>query len=85
MTGFLRSCFQHSLRKEEHLNRFSYSEFDATVLEERMIRHRQSKQERGEPSTSGLKDAKEEPAEEVSLDLENLQYSFYLHPSMDEE
>jgi hypothetical protein len=85
MTGFLRSCFRRFLREEEYLNRFFYSEFNVIVLEERKIHHGQSKQEHGEPSTSGLKDPKEEPVEEVLLDLENRRYSFFLHPSMDGE
>lgn len=70
MTGFLRSQFQRFLRKEEFLNRFFYSEFDAAVLEERKARRRQS----------GLKDPKEEPIDDMTLDLENRQYSFYLCP-----
>ena len=35
----------------------------------------------GETSMSGLKDPKEEPVEDVALDLENRRYNFFLRPS----
>ena len=85
MTGFLRSRFRHFLRREEFLNRFFYSEFDSAVLGGRRARREQSKQERGEPSTSRLRDPKEEPVEEMTLDLENRRYNFYLRPFAGEE
>jgi hypothetical protein len=85
MTGFLRSHFCRFLRRGESLNRFFYSEFDSAVLGERRARNEQSKQECGEPSTSGLRDPKEEPVEEMILDLENHRYNFYLHPLVGEE
>ena len=80
MTGFLRSPFRRYLRREEILNRFLYSEFDPSVLEEQKFHRKRSKGVDGWPSTSGLKDPKEEPVEDTTLDLENRQYSFYLRP-----
>ena len=80
MIGFLRSRFRRYLRKEGLLNRYFYSEFDLTILEEQRARHRYSEQNRGEPSTSGLKDPMEEPVKEMTLDLEDYRYSFYLRP-----
>ena len=71
MTRILRSCFRRFLRREEYFNRFFYSEIDVAMLEEQKIHHGESKRELEEPSMSGLKDSKEELAEEVSLDLEN--------------
>jgi hypothetical protein len=68
------------LRKEEFLNRFFYSKFDPTVLEERKARRERIKRDHGDPSTSSLKDPKEEPAKEMTLDLENRRYNFYLRP-----
>ena len=60
------------------LNRYFYSEFDPTILEKRRARCRHFEQNRGEPSGSGLKDSKEEMVEDMTLDLENHRYSFYL-------
>ena len=80
MTGFLRPHFRCFLRKEEFLNRFFYSKFDPTVLEGRKAHRERSERDRRVPSTSGLKDPKEEPGEEMMLDLENCRYSFYLCP-----
>ena len=85
MTGFLRPHFRCFLRKEEFLNRLFYLEFDPTVLEERKIHRGQSEQNCGEATMSGLKDPKEEPAEEMTLDLENHIYTYYLCPGMGEE
>ena len=85
MTGFLRSCFRRFLRREEFLNRFFYLEFDVSVMEERRTHRKQSKQEHGGASTSGLKDPKEKPAKEMTLDLENRTYCYYLRPRMGEE
>ena len=85
MIGFLRSRYRRFLRKEEFLNKFFYSEFDLAVLEERRTHHDQYKQERGVSSMPGLKDPKEEPVEEMALDLENRRYSFYLRPHVGEE
>ena len=76
MTCFLRSRFQRMLRKEEFLNRFFYSEFDLAILEERKAHREQSRQDRGEPSASSLRDPKEESTEEMALDLENHRYNF---------
>lgn len=80
MTGFLRSRFQWYLRREEFLNRFFYLKFDSSVMEEQKFHHKRSEGVGGRPSTSGLKDPKEEPVEDTTLDLENCQYSFYLCP-----
>ena len=85
MTGFLRSLYRRFLRKEEFLNKFFYSEFDFAILEERKTCHDQYKLECGVPLTPGLKDPKEEPVEEMTLDLENHSYSFYLRPHVGEE
>ena len=68
------------LRKEEVLNRFFYSYFDSVVLEGRRAHHEQSRWDHREPSSSGLRDPKEEPAKEMTLDLENRRYNFYLSP-----
>lgn len=59
------------LRKEEVLNRFFYLDFDPAVLEERKACREQSRQDRRKPSLSSLRDPKEEPIEEMTLDLEN--------------
>jgi hypothetical protein len=80
MTGFWRSCFRRFLRKHEFLYRFFYSEFDLIVLEKQKAERERSKWDCGEPLTSGLKDPKEEPVEEMMSDFENRQYNFYLHP-----
>lgn len=80
MTGFLRSQFRRYLRKEEFLNKFFNSDFDLSILEERKSHYKGSKSVDGWPSTSGLKDPKEEPVEDMILDLENHRYSFYLRP-----
>ena len=80
MTGFMRSRFWRFLSKEEFLNRFFYSEFDPTILEEQKIHHDQSKQDLGGSMTFGLKDPKEEPVVEMTLDLESRRYRFYLRP-----
>lgn len=69
------------LRKEEVLNRFFYSDFDSAVLEGIRAHHEQSRWDHREPSSSGLRDPKEEPAEEMTLDLENWWYNFYLRPT----
>ena len=69
MTGFLRSCFRRFLRREEFLNRFFYLEFDVSVMEERRTHRKQSKQERGGPLMSGLKDPKGEPTERDDFGL----------------
>jgi hypothetical protein len=84
MTGFLMSRFRCFLRKEEFLSRFFYSEFDAFILEDRKAHREQSEHDRGQPLASGLKDPKEEPVEEMIVDLENRRYSFYLRPRRDE-
>ena len=63
ITGFLRSRFRRFLRKEGFLNRLFYSKFGASVLEERKTHREQSKWGRGESSTSGLNNPKEELAE----------------------
>ena len=85
MTGFLRSRFRRFLRKEEFLCRFFYSEFDVSILEDQKIHREQSERDHGQSSSSNLKDPKEEPAEEMTIDLENRRYSFYLHPRRDKE
>ena len=85
MTGFLRSLYRRFLRKEEFLNKFFYSELDSAVLEERKTHRDQYKRQRGVPSTPDLKDPKEQPVEEMTLDLENRRYSFYLRPHVGEE
>ena len=71
MTGCLRSCFRRFLGKEEFLRRFVYSEFDASILEDRKTHHEQSKRDRGQSSASNLKDPKEELAKEMTMDFEN--------------
>ena len=71
------------LRKEEVLNRFFYSDFDSAVLGERRARREQSRRDHGEPSSSGLRDPKEEPTKEMILDLENWRCNFYLRPARD--
>ena len=71
MTGFLRSRFRRFLRKEEFLCRFLYSEFNASILEDRKTHHEQSERDCGQSSASNLKDPKGEPAKEMSIDLEN--------------
>ena len=81
MTGFLRSRFRRMLRKEEFLNRFFYLEFDPTVFKKHKAHHERIRRDHGDPSTSGLKYPKEEPAEEMTLDLENRRYNFYLRPT----
>jgi hypothetical protein len=81
MTGFLRPCFHRKLRKEEVLNRFFDSDFDPNILEEQRGRHEQSHGDRGEPSLSGLRDPNEDPIEDMTLDLENRRYNFYLRPA----
>jgi hypothetical protein len=43
MTGFLRSRFHRFLGKEGILNRFFYSEFDLTILEEQKVHREWSK------------------------------------------
>ena len=83
MIGFLRSRFRRFLRKEEFLCRFFYSEFDVSILEDRKIHREQSERDHGQSSSSNLKDPKEEPAEEMAIDLENHRYSFYLRPRRD--
>ena len=84
MIGFLRSRFWRYLQEDGLLNRYFYLEFDLTILEERRAQRRQSEQNHGEPSASGLKDPKEEPVEEMTLDLENRWYSFYVRPTRSE-
>jgi hypothetical protein len=84
MTGFLRLSFWHFLRKEEFLNRFFYLEFDASILDDRKAHHQRSECDRGQPSASSLNYPKEEPAKELTIDLENRRYSFYLRPRWDE-
>jgi hypothetical protein len=84
MTGFLLSRFRRDLRQEEYLNRFFYSEFDPSILEERKSRREQTEGDGGRSSTSGLKDPKEEPVEGMTLDLENCWYSFSLRPQQSE-
>jgi hypothetical protein len=79
MIKFLRSRFHRFLRKEEVLKKF-YSDFDSIILDERKSSHEEVKRERGESSSAGLKDPKEEPASKMVLDLENRKYSFYLRP-----
>ena len=69
------------LRKEAALNRFFYLDFDLAVLDERRARREQSRRNRGEASSSGLKDPKDEPAEEMTLDLENRRYNFFFRPA----
>ena len=76
MTSFLRSRYRRMLRKEEFVNRFFYSKFDLAVLEEQKSHHKQSRQDYGEPSASGLRVPKEESTEEMALDLENHRYNF---------
>ena len=66
------------------LNRYFYSEFDPTILEEWRARCGHSEQNHGEPSAYGLKDPKEDPVEEMTLDIENRQYSFYVRPTRGE-
>ena len=68
------------LRKERILKDF-YSDFDSVVLGERKTRREQSQRECGEESSSGLKDLKEEPVENMTLDLENRRYNFFLRPA----
>ena len=70
MAGFLRSRFRRMLRKEAALNSFFHSDFDPAVLDDQRARREQSRRNRGEASSSGLKDPKDEPAEEMTLDLE---------------
>jgi hypothetical protein len=53
-------------------------------LEERKFCHEQTEGNDGRASTFGLKDPKEEPAKEMTLDLENRRYSFYLRPQWSE-
>jgi hypothetical protein len=79
MIKFFRSRFRRFLRKEEVLKKF-YSDFDSTILEDRKSRRDEVKRECGESSSAGLKDPKEEPANEMVLDLVNRKYSFYLRP-----
>jgi hypothetical protein len=79
MIRFLRSRFRRFLRKEEALKKF-YSGLDST---KRKSHREEVKRERGESSLAGLKDPKEEPADEMVLDLENRKYSFYLCPGGD--
>ena len=76
MTEFLRSRFRRMLRKEEFLNRFFYSEFDPAILEERKAHRERTRRGHGEPSTSALKDPKEESTEEMTLDLETFDTTF---------
>ena len=64
------------LRKEEFLNRFFYSEFDPAILEERKAHRERTRRGHGEPSTSALKDPKEESTEEMTLDLETFDTTF---------
>lgn len=71
MTRFLRSRFCRFLRKEEFLCRFFYSEFDASILEDRKSHREQSERDHGRSSTFNLKDPKEESTEESTIDLEN--------------
>jgi hypothetical protein len=68
------------LKKERILHRFFYLEFNPTVLEERKARREWLKRDRGTSLTSGLRDPKEEPVEEMTLDLEDRRYNFYLRP-----
>ena len=81
MTGFLMSRFCRMFRKGEVLNRFFYSDFDPAILEERRACRERSRRDHGEPSSSGPRDPKEEPVEEMTRDLENWRYNFYLHPT----
>jgi len=77
MAGFLRSRFCLMLRKEAALNRFFHSDFDPAVFYDQRARREQSRRNRGVASSSGLKDPREEPAEEMTLDLENRRYNFF--------
>jgi hypothetical protein len=63
---------------------FFYSEFDLTVLEERKAQRGWSEWDHEEPLTSSLKDPKEEPGKEMTLDLENWRYNFYLRSTRGE-
>ena len=83
MSGFFRSRFQRFLKKDEFLCRFFYSEFDASILEDRKTHHEQSERDCGQSSASNLKDPKGEPAKEMSIDLENHRYGFHLRPRRD--
>lgn len=69
------------LRKQEILNKFFYPDFDSAILDERKVRREQSRRDHGEALSSGLKNPKEEPAEEMTHDLENRRYNFFLRPA----
>ena len=73
----LEVAISSDARKEAALNSFFHSDFDPAVLDDQRARREQSRRNRGEASSSGLKDPKDEPAEEMTLDLENRRYNFF--------
>lgn len=85
MIDYLLSRWRQYVKKELFLNRFFYSEFDSRILEERKSQREQSRWERGESSSSMLREPKEEPAEDCPLDLGDRKYTFYLRPRGGEE
>lgn len=79
MTGYLKYRFRQYLKRERSLNRYSTG-FDSEAQAWRKAFRAGIRQEQGESSASGLKDPKEEPDDDATIDLENRKYSFYLRP-----
>jgi hypothetical protein len=80
MTGYLKYRFRFYQRRERFLSRFFRSVLDPAAPTRQKAFRAEFRREREEASSSSLKDPKEEPAEDVVVDLENRKYSFYLRP-----
>lgn len=67
------------MREKEQVLRDFFATFDTSVLSECRRLRRRLRCARGELAL-GPDDIKEEPAEELSLDMENRRYNFYFRP-----
>lgn len=68
------------MREKERVLKEFFATFDTSVL----VKHRRLqwrlRRARGEPSF-GPNEVKEDPTEELPLDMENHRYTFYYHPN----